>query len=100
MPPARIRVGVVGCGLIAQVMHLPHLRELSELYEVAAVCDISASLAERVASDYGIERWFQDWGDMLAAVQLDAVLLLTSAATLLPPSLPARPACTCSPKSQ
>ena len=26
----RIRVGVVGCGLVAQVMHLPYLRELSE----------------------------------------------------------------------
>jgi len=25
---ARIRIGVVGCGLIAQMMHLPHLREL------------------------------------------------------------------------
>ena len=24
----RLRVGVVGCGLIAQVMHLPYLREL------------------------------------------------------------------------
>src|SRR5579863_4919928 len=24
----RLRVGVVGCGVIAQVMHLPHLRDL------------------------------------------------------------------------
>ena len=38
---ARIRIGVVGCGLIAQMMHLPHLRELEDLYEIAAVCDIS-----------------------------------------------------------
>ena len=78
MSRARVRVGVVGCGLIAQVMHLPHLRELSELYEVAAVCDISAPLAERVASDYGVEQRFQDWRDMLAGTRLDAVLLLTS----------------------
>jgi predicted dehydrogenase len=59
-------------------MHLPHLRELSELYEVAAVCDISAPLAERVATDYGVERRFQNWPDMLAATRLDAVLLLSS----------------------
>src|SRR5689334_24989821 len=59
-------------------MHLPHLRELSTLYEVVAVCDLSASLAERVASDFGIEQRFQDWRDMLASTRLDAVLLLTS----------------------
>src|SRR5438874_2020110 len=33
-----IRVGVIGCGLVAQVMHLPHLRELQDRFEVAAVC--------------------------------------------------------------
>ena len=26
----RLRVGVVGCGVIAQVMHLPHLSELDD----------------------------------------------------------------------
>ena len=37
----KLRVGVVGCGLIAQVMRLPHLRELDDRYEVAAICDLS-----------------------------------------------------------
>ena len=36
---ARIRIGVIGCGLIGQMMHLPHLRELDDLYEIGAVCD-------------------------------------------------------------
>jgi len=78
MSPARIRVGIVGCGLIAQVMHLPHLRELTDLYEVAAVSDLSLVLAERIAADYGIEQRFQHWQDMLSAARLDAVLLLSS----------------------
>ena len=34
----RLRVGVIGCGLIAQVMHLPYLRELSDRFEIAAAC--------------------------------------------------------------
>jgi hypothetical protein len=34
----RLRTGVVGCGLIAQVMHLPYLRELAERLEVTALC--------------------------------------------------------------
>ena len=78
MSPARVRVGVVGCGLIAQVMHLPHMRELADLYEVAAVCDLAPGLADRVAADYGIEGRFENWQDMLSAGGLDAVLLLSS----------------------
>jgi predicted dehydrogenase len=77
-PPARVRVGVVGCGLIAQVIHLPYLRELPELYEIAALCDLSTPLVERVGAEYGVDRLFQHWGDMLDCSRLDAVLLLTS----------------------
>lgn len=29
-PMPRIKIGAVGCGLIAQMMHLPHLRELED----------------------------------------------------------------------
>ena len=42
---SRVRIGVVGCGAIAQVQHLPFLTELSEEFEVAAVCDASPSQA-------------------------------------------------------
>ena len=31
----RLKVGVIGCGVIAQVMHLPHLLELDELLRAA-----------------------------------------------------------------
>ena len=44
----KLRVGVVGCGLIAQVMHLPHLRELDDRYEVVAICDLSPGTLQAV----------------------------------------------------
>ena len=31
----------MGCGLVAQVMHLPYLQELSDRYEVIALCDLA-----------------------------------------------------------
>jgi len=34
--PNRVRIGVVGCGLIAQVTHLHYLSELSDRFELAA----------------------------------------------------------------
>jgi predicted dehydrogenase len=73
----RTRVGVVGCGLIAQVMHLPYLTELDDRYELAAVCDVSPSVAEACARRFGAGRTFTRWEDLLEA-DLDAVLVLIS----------------------
>jgi predicted dehydrogenase len=73
----RTRVGVVGCGLIAQVMHLPYLAELEDRYEIAALCDVSAELAGELAQRYGVPRTFTRWEDLVAD-DLDAVLVLTS----------------------
>jgi len=73
----RLRVGVIGCGLVAQVMHLHYLRELAEHYEIVALCDLSESLRAACARDYGVARQYADWRDLLGA-DLDAVLILTS----------------------
>lgn len=73
----RLKVGVIGCGLIAQVMHLHYLRELSEQYEIAALCDVSEEVRSACARDYGVTQTFADWRDLIAC-DLDAVLVLTS----------------------
>jgi predicted dehydrogenase len=75
--PGRLRIGVVGCGLIAQVMHLHYLRELADRFEIAALCDVSEELGRACADDYGVPRTFARWQDLLEA-PLDAVLILTS----------------------
>lgn len=72
-----IRMGVVGCGLIAQVMHLPYLSELSDRYEITALCDVDESLAGRLAQIYGARSVHSRWQDLLAE-PLDAVMVLTS----------------------
>ena len=62
----RLKVGVIGCGLIAQVMHLHYLRELSEQFEIAALCDVSEELRAACARDYGVTQTFADWRDLIA----------------------------------
>ena len=37
---AKIRMGIIGCGAIAQVQHMPNLGVLHALYEVTWLCDI------------------------------------------------------------
>ncbi|HEU4977069.1 MAG TPA: Gfo/Idh/MocA family oxidoreductase [Baekduia sp.] len=72
----RLRVGVVGCGVIAQVMHLPHLAAMEDRYEIAAVCDISPTVAQECARRFGAPRALTRWEDVMAE-DLDAVLVLT-----------------------
>jgi predicted dehydrogenase len=73
----RLQVGVVGCGLIAQVMHLHYLRELSDRYEISAVCDLSEEVRAACAREYRVPHEFASWPELVAR-PLDAVLVLTS----------------------
>jgi predicted dehydrogenase len=49
----KVRIGLIGCGMVAQVMHLPYLRELDDRFELAALCDVSPGSS---ASSTGITR--------------------------------------------
>ena len=73
----KVRVGLIGTGLIAQVMHLHYLAELADRFDVAAVCDLDREGARACADRYGIPAVFTDWRELLAH-PLDAVMVLTS----------------------
>jgi predicted dehydrogenase len=73
----KVRVGLVGTGVIAQVMHLHYLAELADRFEVAAVCDLDGESARACAERYGVPASFTDWHELLAH-PLDAVMVLTS----------------------
>lgn len=72
-----IRVGLIGAGMIAQVMHLPHLLELTDLFEVTALCDLSPGTAQAVAHRFGVPAVYRDHRDLLASGDVEAVLVLT-----------------------
>jgi predicted dehydrogenase len=74
--PPVVRVGVIGCGLVAQVMHLPHLRELGDRFEVAAVCDLAPGALEFAGAMFPGASRHSDWRELLGEV--DAVLVLTA----------------------
>jgi predicted dehydrogenase len=72
----RIRVGVVGCGLIAQVMHLPHLRELADRFSVDVLCDLSDEALAFAGAMFPDSAPVHRWEDAVDA-DVDAVLVLT-----------------------
>lgn len=67
MSERRLKVGVIGCGAIAQIQHLPHLRELNHEFEIAGLCDLSPRLLAVLGEEYGVppERRFTDYRDLV-----------------------------------
>ncbi len=76
----KIKVGVVGLGEIAQVVHLPILQEHSELFEIAAICDISQELLMTLGERYSVPpaSRYTDYREIGAQSDLDAILVLNS----------------------
>ncbi len=72
----RLRVGIIGCGQIAQIMHLPYLMELPQ-YEISAVCDISAKVVNSVGERYGVSQRYIESDALLAQPDIDIVAILT-----------------------
>jgi predicted dehydrogenase len=73
----RVKVGLIGCGLIAQVMHLPYLRELSNCFELTALCDLSSGLLKVLGQEYGVSNTYLDYRQLLDRADIDAVLVLS-----------------------
>jgi predicted dehydrogenase len=73
-----LRVGVIGLGEVAQVVHLPILESLPDRFEVAAICDISPTLRKLVGDRYGVDARYDDVERMVAEASLDCVLVLNS----------------------
>src|SRR3954451_17732742 len=73
----RLRAGVIGVGAIAQIMHLPYLRELDDRFQIAALCDVDPIVLAEVGRQYGVDRLFTS-ADELLNEPLDVVLILSS----------------------
>jgi predicted dehydrogenase len=67
---------VVGCGLVAQVMHLPYLRELDDRFEVRALCDLSEAALANAARLFPDASLLRDWEELIGE-PLDVVFVLT-----------------------
>ncbi len=53
------------------------MRELHDRFQVAALCDLSRTVVDKVGEAYGVNRRFTDWRKLLEE-PLDAVMVLTS----------------------
>jgi predicted dehydrogenase len=72
----RIRVAVVGCGALAQAVHLPNCQTNPRI-ELVATCDINREAAEKCQKRYGAARAEMDWKKIIEAPDVDLCVLAT-----------------------
>src|SRR5699024_8156910 len=75
MTMENLKIGIIGCGGIAQGRHIPAFQNLSHLTEIVGVQDINQGLAQMVAEDYCIKTVYENYEDMFEYV--DAVAICT-----------------------
>lgn len=78
MSKEKVRVGIIGCGGIANGKHMPSLSRLSNV-EMVAFCDIVLDKAEKAATQYGIEGAlvFEDYRKLLELKDIDVIHVCT-----------------------
>jgi predicted dehydrogenase len=72
----KLRIGIVGLGANTRSRHVPGLRAC-EGVEIAGVCNRSPESTAAAAAEFGIERTYSDWRQLIAAPDLDAVVIGT-----------------------
>jgi predicted dehydrogenase len=76
---SKVKVGVIGGGLISQVEHLPNLLAMPERFEVVGLADPSAKVRAHLSERYGIKTFAT--ADEVLAQKPDAVVIGTPDAT-------------------
>ncbi len=86
MPPKDdrlLRVGVLGCGPIAQAAHFESCTKARNA-TLHAICDVADDLRARMAATHAPARSYADYDAMLADPELEAVIIATSDAFHVP----------------
>jgi predicted dehydrogenase len=75
----KLRIGIIGCGGIANGKHMPSLTALKKDVELVAFCDLIEEKALKARKDYGAENSgvYTDYKKMLADKSIDVVHVLT-----------------------
>jgi predicted dehydrogenase len=70
-----LRVGIIGAGFVAQVVHLPQLALRADRFAVCALADPDEAARRTAAARFGVPRTYERHEEQLRAGGLDAVLV-------------------------
>lgn len=75
----KLRIGIIGCGNIANTKHMPNLAKFHDRVEMTAFCDKDIEKAKKAAAQYGTAdaKIYTDYREMVKDNELDAVHICT-----------------------
>ena len=75
----KLKIGIIGCGGIANNKHMPALSKLSDKCEMIAFCDQDVERAQKAAAQYGTAdaKVYSDYKELLANPEVEVVHVLT-----------------------
>lgn len=88
MSSKKVKVGVVGCGVVAAAYYLPYLAKMNTV-DLVAVCDRYQTRTEACMRLFGAKEQYLDYYEMLEKADIDAVFILTAPGTHVPFTLKA-----------
>ena len=73
----KVRIGIIGCGGIANNKHMPALSKLPDV-EMVAFCDMSREVAANAAKTFGVKdaKVYTDYHELLNDARVDLVHVL------------------------
>ena len=71
-----IRVGIIGAGNNTRVRHIPGLQAIDAV-EIVSVCNRSRESSQRVADQFKIPKVYDDWRELMAASDTNAIVIGT-----------------------
>ncbi len=74
-----IKIGIIGCGKIAQSRHIPELLENKDA-ELYGLTDINRERCTELAVEYGVKQ-YENYAEMLEDQAIDAVVVCTANST-------------------
>ena len=75
----KLKIGIIGCGGIANQKHFPALKANADLNEIVAFCDIKVERAEKAAAEFGAPgaKVYADYRELLANPDVEVVHICT-----------------------
>jgi predicted dehydrogenase len=76
MSKTKAAIGVIGCGAVAQLEHIPAIRKLPNA-QLLALCDRDKAKLQALARKHEVPHIFENYEEMLELEELDGVVIAT-----------------------
>lgn len=72
----KVGIGIIGCGVHAQLIHLPMLKK-NKNCEIVALCDTDTRKLNYLTNRYNIKKHYLDYDKLLQDEEIEAVIIAT-----------------------